>query len=247
MSSLTVADPASDIILNFIAGGVPGNMGGESGGRYDAVIGDAHSTIDLAQLDLAGIYALMANLLRNGEPSTAIGRYQFIRATLQSLAKAIPLSTKFTPELQDKLAIELMNTACRYQAWRTSKIDDATFLHLLSTQWASLPDPQKGGKSHYDGVGPNHASTTLKACYAMLSAAREALTLWPIPSPNAIKPPLLPDSARVSQPGPAPQLRKAAPAPVRKDSLHTDDSHDAAPDETAEELTREANPTVFNK
>ena len=258
MSTLRQNDQTSDILLDFIAGG-------ESGGNFNAVIGSAHSTNDLGQLDLAGIYVLMANLLHKGEPSTAIGRYQFIRATLQSLAKALPLDTKFTPALQDQLAIDLLNTACHYQNWRRGTISDEGFAHLLSCQWASLPDPQNGGKSHYDHVGPNHAGTSLAAVYAMLVRAKAALrgAGAGVPRPQVVAPPVLPvhdappptnlappdvitgpilnDVGRVGAPAqphtiPAPTPTKTAPPP-RPAPPHDDDAE-------ITELTREANPGV---
>ena len=161
-------DPCTDIILDFIAEH-------ESAGNYNAVIGNAKATRDLSRETLAGIYGVMDSLLIRGLPSTAVGRYQFVRATLQSLAEkaGIGRSDRFTPDLQDRLGWMLL---CRrgYRDWWLSTIDDEQFAHNLSLEWASLPDPFNGGKSHYDGIGPNHAGTTLDAVYAMLVAARAA-------------------------------------------------------------------------
>lgn len=171
MSTFKATDPCTDIILDFIAAG-------ESGGNYDAVIGDAKSAIGLNLMTLSQIYTLQAQL-QTHEPSTAIGRYQFIRDTLQGLVKArgVPTGTMFTNELQDQLALDLLNSACAYKGWRAGTTSDATFEHLLSCQWASLPDPQHGGRSHYDGDSAgNHASTTLAAVGVMLGRARAALS-----------------------------------------------------------------------
>lgn len=169
MSTLAKTDPRTDLLLDFIAQG-------ESGGNYNAVIGNSHSKDDLSKKTLNDIYALMTHLVNSGQPSTAIGRYQFIRSTLQATVAMLGANNQrlFTPEFQDKLCVELLVKACRYEEWYTGKISDVLFAHLLSTQWASLPDPQNGGKSHYDGVGPNHAGTTLPKVYAMLTAARKA-------------------------------------------------------------------------
>lgn len=193
MSTLKATDPCADIILDFIAGGVPGNMAGESAGNYDAVIGNAHSTRDLNVMTIAQIYQLQAQLLAAGQPSTAIGRYQDIRATLQSLINAehLPPTTIFTEELEDRLNLDLLCSACSYKSWRNRTVTDATFQHLIACQWASQPDPQNGGKSHYDGVGANHASTTLAAAYAMLARAKSAAAaalasppVAPVPGPG---------------------------------------------------------------
>lgn len=176
MSTLKDSDPCTDTILDFIAGGVAGNAGGESGGNYNAVIGDAAATDDLSVKTLSDIYALMSQLLSDGEPSTAVGRYQIIRHTLQSLqAKAqIPNSALFTPELQDKLAVLLL-IGRGYPKWWRGVMGDQEFAHGLSMEWASLPDPYNGGKSHYDGIGPNHAGTSLGVLLNMLAMAHRLI------------------------------------------------------------------------
>lgn len=169
----TVQDPATNLLLDFIAGGVTANPGGESAGNYNAVIGNTHATDDLGQKTFIEIYALQDQLRAAGRPSSAIGRYQFIKTTLQSLQEKaqFPDDTKFTSAVQDQLAVMLL-VRRGYSSWWKGRIDNETFAHNLSLEWASLPDPDNGGKSHYDGVGPNHASTSLSAVYAMLGQVR---------------------------------------------------------------------------
>jgi len=164
------------MILDFIAGGVPDNPSGESLGKYNAVIGNANSQDDLSARtidQICGQGGLMDQLLADGEPSTAVGRYQIIRKTLQTLKKNLNIagSTRFTPDLQDRLGLALM-VGRGYQKWWTGAISDRQFAHNISLEWASLPDPENGGKSHYDGVGPNHASTSLDKVLTMLQKAR---------------------------------------------------------------------------
>lgn len=166
MSTLKGSDPATDFLLDFIAEG-------ESGGNYNAVIGDAKASDDLGAKSLAEIYTLMADLLTKGRPSTAVGRYQIIRSTLESLASKMSISpdTKFTPELQDRLGVQLM-VGRGYSRWWTGGMTDEDFAHGLSMEWASLPDPENQGKSHYDGIGPNHASKTEAQVMTALSRTR---------------------------------------------------------------------------
>lgn len=220
MSTLKSSDLCSDIILDFIAGGdnAPGNPSGESDGNYDAVIGNAHATADLGKMTLAQIYALQSQLVAKGEPSSAVGRYQFISKTLRGLVAALRIASDslFTPRVEDQLAIELMNEACHYQDWRAGKIPSETFAHYLSTQWASLPDPRNDGKSHYDGVGPNHAGTTLAAVYAMLTRARVALTgTAEFPVPPAPQPVV---GSPIPHPAPYPARPYAMPAAEDSDA-----------------------------
>jgi hypothetical protein len=163
-------DRCTDIILDFIAQF-------ESAGNYNAVIGNARARDDLGARTIDQIYGLMDQLRAAGRPSSAVGRYQIIKQTMRTLQARLELagSERFTPELQDRLAVELL-VGRGYQRWWTDEMSDERFAHAISLEWASLPDPDNGGKSHYDGVGPNHAGTTLDKVLTMLQSARAART-----------------------------------------------------------------------
>jgi muramidase (phage lysozyme) len=184
LSTYSASDRCTDTILDFVAGGVAGNPNGESGGNYNAVSGDPRATDDLSLKTLAEIYTLMDGLEARGAPSTATGRYQFIRATLQhcQVVEQLPDTALFTEALQDKFAVLLL-VGRGYRDWYTEatnpdgsrKVTDQDFEHNLSCEWASLPDPQNGGRSHYDrDAAGNHAQTTLDAVDAMLDRAQQA-------------------------------------------------------------------------
>jgi len=83
--------------------------------------------------------------------STAIWRYQFMLDTLRWLIKkkGIKWTDLFTPRMQDKLWILLLKKRWldKFLSW---KISLNRFLHNLSKEWASLPDPYNKWKSHYD-------------------------------------------------------------------------------------------------
>lgn len=173
------ADPCTDTILDFIAGGWKDVAGKkhlmESGGNYNAVIGSVNASDDLSRYRLDSIYKLQQTLVDNGQPSGAIGRYQIVRNTLQSLAEQgkIPPFTGFSREFQDKLGWTLL---CRrgYRAWWRGALTTGTreaFMHQLSCEWASLPDPFNNGRSHYDGLAGNHAGCSLDQFDAMLTLA----------------------------------------------------------------------------
>ena len=167
-------DACTETILHFIRGGVPGNPSGEAAGNYNAFFGAPHSTTNLVGMKLDDIYTIQSQLLRRDPRSTAVGAYQFLRTTLKKLQakKALPGSALFTAALQDEFALELL-IGRGYKMWWRGTITDEDFAHLLSCEWASLPDPLNGGRSHYDGDSAgNHASTTLTNVYAMLDQAR---------------------------------------------------------------------------
>lgn len=184
MSTYRDKDNCTDIILDFIAGGVwgdkLGNPIGESNGNYNAYFGHVTGPYDFGAYSLDRVYAFQAGMLRRDRRSTAIGRYQFLRRTLQLLQKKhdLPGSTLFTPELQDRLAVDLL-IGRGYPAWWRGSLSDAEFAHGLALEWASLPDPRNYGKSAYDGDSAgNHASVSLNKLgpdndvYDMLKRAR---------------------------------------------------------------------------
>lgn len=166
--SLPTVTPCAKSLLDFIAIG-------ESRGNYNAVIDDAASTTNLALLTIAGIFAKQAALLAQGAPSSAIGRYQFVHQTLVGLVRTAGLAANilFTNDLQDMLAMVLLEQR-GYAAWLAKALSDEGFAHNLSYEWASLPDPDNDGKSHYDGDGVNHSGQTLAAVYAAFAKARAA-------------------------------------------------------------------------
>jgi len=176
-------DSVANLVLDFVAGGVPGNKVGESKGNYNAYFGHIDASEDLGLKTIADIYKKQNEMLKADPRSSAIGRYQVLRATLFDLQTKlkIPATALFTPEMQDRLALQLLVWR-GYDEWKDSRITDEEFAHRLSMEWASLPDPDNDGRSHYEGdkVG-NHASTDLASVYAMLAKARSGAAVEPVP------------------------------------------------------------------
>ena len=169
-------DKATDHLLDFIAGGVPGNEMGESAGCYDATFGDITGSTygDLSRKTLAEIYNMQDNMYATNNTSTATGRYQGLKGTIQEYQhrNGLPSSTMFTQALQDDFGLAKMVDR-GYESWWDRKISDDEFMSRLSCEWASLPDPFNGGRSHYEGDSAgNSASTTLAAFQAALDQAR---------------------------------------------------------------------------
>ena len=86
----------------------------------------------------------------------AIGRYQFIPATLRRLVKRVGASRsdRFSPLLQDRLAHQLLEEA-GLSAILAGEMSRHTFMHNLSKIWAGLPT--SSGKSYYHGLAGNKA------------------------------------------------------------------------------------------
>jgi hypothetical protein len=86
----------------------------------------------------------------------AIGRYQFIPATLEYLMRRTktPLSARLTPALQDRFADILLHQAGAGEV-TTGRIGQELFLDQLAQVWAALP--MRDGRSAYANVGRNKA------------------------------------------------------------------------------------------
>ena len=89
----------------------------------------------------------------------AIGRYQFIPATLKRLVAkngASPYQL-FTPQLQDQLS-DILLVEAGLNAFGRGDMERHTFMNNMAKIWAGLPN--SSGKSHYDGVAGNRATMT---------------------------------------------------------------------------------------
>lgn len=128
----------------------------ESGGRYDAVYpGRRRPQI----LDMT-IDELIQDMRARGRASgsSASGRYQYIRKTLQGVTRQMGLdtaTTKFTPEVQDKIAIYHLRKNHSLDSWLSGRMSNERFLNKLAGTWAGIP--KSTGGSAYAGVLDNKA------------------------------------------------------------------------------------------
>jgi hypothetical protein len=118
---------------------------------------------------------MMAGSGNRGTESSATGRYQFMKQTLRGLKQEMGLSgtEKFSPELQDRMALKLLNRP-GYSERREGRITDAQFANRLALEWASLPNitAQNGrpaGVSAYAGDGFNKSLVSLASVLAALT------------------------------------------------------------------------------
>lgn len=115
--------------------------------------------------------------------SSASGRYQFMKATLQGLKAddACRGSDIFSPGLQDRLALCLLRRR-GYDAFMAGKMGQTEFARRLAMEWASFPVlvPTPGahrlvqrGQSYYAGDGLNKALVSPEAIEALLAKVKE--------------------------------------------------------------------------
>ncbi|MGV2346143.1 MAG UNVERIFIED_CONTAM: TIGR02594 family protein [Methylobacterium ajmalii] len=149
-------NPKAARILDFVAGP-------ESRGNYNAYFANAGSTEDLSKRTLDQTIEWSQS---RGTKSSATGRYQFMAATLKDLKSSMGLkgSEPFTPELQDRMAVALLERR-GFSKWQAGKITDAQFANNLALEWASLPNVtaqngRQAGQSAYAGDGLNKSLVT---------------------------------------------------------------------------------------
>lgn len=99
----------------------------------------------------------------------AIGRYQFVPATLADLMRrtGTPRAARFDPALQDRLARRLMEDA-GLSEFLSGALPASVFMDELAFVWAGLP--LETGLSAYHGYNGNRATIT-RAAYVQGFAA----------------------------------------------------------------------------
>jgi hypothetical protein len=146
--------------------------GPESRGNYNAWYRAAHQRdLQLAELTVAEVRALQRRLVRKNGGS-AIGRYQIIDDTLDGLIVGMGLrgSERFTPALQDRMAMHLAREA-GLDAWLDGALSDERFAARLARVWAGLP-ANHSGRSRYAGIQGNRAGIGWRALVTSLGRIR---------------------------------------------------------------------------
>ena len=150
----------------------------ESNSDYNIAYGQKKAEQDFSDMTINQVLQWQADYVEDGTPSSAVGKYQIIRKTLRELVKATNLtgSEKFTPQLQDELAVALMNRR-GYSKWLSGELDTAEFANNLAKEWASLPvvSGSKRGRSYYSGDGLNESRISVDALLKVLGEERGLL------------------------------------------------------------------------
>ncbi|HSX29467.1 MAG TPA: hypothetical protein VLE73_02810 [Candidatus Saccharimonadales bacterium] len=150
---------------------------GESNGNYNAYYGNAGNTSLLfTTMPVGEVLAWQDNFVRQGNSSNAVGKYQIIRPTLAGLVQQLRIdpSTPFSEQLQDKMAIALLERRGA-QAFVQNKISREEFAANLAKEWAALPSVQgtSPNDSYYAGDGLNHAHISIDELFAALASLRQ--------------------------------------------------------------------------
>ena len=169
-------------ILDFISSGEGGYGASNRGTKGSTIVGSelgmtTRGGKNLTEMTLGEIMRFQAiKDPDNPDRLFAVGAYQFIPSTLKSAMESAGLSkdTVFTPDVQDRLGIELLIGSKRpklaaYIKGESNDIEAA--MTDFAKEWASAPDP-KTGKSRY-GSG-NKAKHSVAETRQALQRARQA-------------------------------------------------------------------------
>ena len=148
----------------------------ESNDNYNAYYGNAvNTTVTFTNMTIAEVLQWQQSFVQQGSPSSAVGRYQIINTTLASLVRqlGIDIQQKFTPALQDTLAITLLERRGAVD-YANKKITDKEFASQLAKEWAALPKTlgTTPVASFYAGDGLNAARVTIPEVLGAINLIR---------------------------------------------------------------------------
>jgi hypothetical protein len=183
---MTVADPRP--LLDLIARheSESAALAQDAASGYDVVVWQAFGVYPppkpLTSMTVSEVLAWQAEAIRRYRQKmqsrtgySAVGRYQIVRATLQSLIDSDwKMTDRFDAETQDLLALNLLRRR-GWDPWLAGRLrggDDA-FADALSMEWASLPYHTGRSYYHKDGHG-NRSLVAREEVLAVLQTIRES-------------------------------------------------------------------------
>lgn len=146
---------------------------GESNGNYNAYFGNsANIEIDFTKMPIKEVQQWQEEYVRSGSPSSAVGKYQIIQSTLDSLVAELSLSgdEMFDGDLQDKMAIALLERRGSL-AYMGNQLSSDQFAANIAQEWAALPKiiGENPDKSYYANDGLNKANISIDEVYRALN------------------------------------------------------------------------------
>jgi hypothetical protein len=131
----------------------------ESKGNYNAYFGNAsNSSINFTAMSIAEVMKWQSDHVRQGNLSSAVGRYQIVDTTLSGLVRQLGIDTNqiFDQTMQDQLAIALLERRGA-ESYINKELTRDQFAANLAKEWAALPKVigEKPGASYYAGDGLN--------------------------------------------------------------------------------------------
>lgn len=137
----------------------------ESKGNYNAYFGNpGNSSVDFTKMSIAEVMLWQADFVRQGNASSAVGKYQIINTTLAGLIRQLGLDAHqpFDKQTQDSLAIALLERRGA-ENYINNEITREEFAANLAKEWAGLPKVigENPDKSYYASDGLNKARVSV--------------------------------------------------------------------------------------
>ena len=131
----------------------------ESKGNYNAYFGDVNnSSVNFTAMPIAEVIKWQSEYVRQGNPSSAVGKYQIISTTLNGLVDELKVDTNqsFDQAMQDRMAIALIERRGA-EAYVNGELTREEFAANLAKEWAALPRVigENSGASYYASDGLN--------------------------------------------------------------------------------------------
>ncbi len=131
----------------------------ESKGNYNAYFGHAgNSSIKFTKMSIAEVLKWQSKYVKQGSPSSAVGKYQIIDTTLKGLVKQLDVDTRqpFDQVMQDKFAAALIERRGA-EAYVNGELTREKFAANLAKEWASFPRVigKNAAASYYASDGLN--------------------------------------------------------------------------------------------
>lgn len=147
---------------------------GESNGNYNAYFGNAsNTTLLFTEMTVDEVMKWQEEYIKQGSPSSAVGKYQIISTTLKGLVKELDIDTaeRFDKTMQDRMAVALLERRGA-EDYVEKKLSRQEFAANLAKEWAALPkitgpNPEQ---SYYAGDGLNKVRISIPEVYTALAA-----------------------------------------------------------------------------
>lgn len=113
----------------------------ESKGNYNAYFGNANNlSINFTAMSIADVMKWQSDYVRQGNASSAVGKYQIISTTLEKLVDQLDIDTKrpFNQAIQDRMAIALIEHRGSND-YVNNELTREEFAANLAKEWAALP------------------------------------------------------------------------------------------------------------
>ena len=173
----TEADPCA---AACDAGGGSGSVSGDSVDKaildlISSVEAQSYDTMNVSRGATAGKPTQMTVDWLVANANGAIGRYQQMPQFLKDrvVAAGGSGSDKFTPELQDKVALKMLYSSHGFSQWRNGQLSDEEFGNKLSATWRGLPH-SSGGTYPDQHSGRNKAHISRPAFMTRLAQIKSS-------------------------------------------------------------------------